>query len=153
VKEDPLIEAQEALAKAQKQMAEVTRLCEAFPDLEVSTDRWDRKRLVSAKVNSIADQVDFRHNCGCCADSPLEARPFILFEGQQVFSDPDCFQVGEKNPSHYHDEPYDGWEERLRGKQISEVAIQLVRDYFAKEVEERRAELQAELEELEECDE
>jgi len=145
---NPLAEAQEKLAKAQKKLAEITRLCEHFPDLEVSVDRWSQERLVSSKVNPIADQVDIRHNCGCCEDSPVEVRPYIVFEDKQVFSSPDCFIVGEKNPSNYHDEPHEGWEERLRAKQIPEPAIQLVRDYFAKEVETRRAELQAELDGL-----
>jgi len=149
-KKDPLAIAQKAFDQAEKKLIQVKHLLESFPDLEIQTDRWDRERYSSAKVNSLADHVDMRHNCGCCADSPLEARPYIRFEDDQlIFSNPDFFFVGEKNVSHGFDDPTEGWEAHMRAAGISEAAIVLVHEYFKSQIEARRSELQSALDCLE----
>lgn len=145
--DDPLQAAQEALERAQKTVAEVTALKERFPDLHVTVDRWARKRYSSKLVNPIADQVDMQHNCGCCADSPLEARPYIRWNGVSVFASPDHYRVGEKTSSGL-DDPYEAWEAGMRDYGISETAIQLVGEYFEEQKRKRCAELEQEIEEL-----
>lgn len=104
-----------------------------FPDLTVSTDRWSNKRFCSKLVNARADRVDFRFNCGCCRDSPCEARPYIETMGVEVFADPDCYMIGERcdwgsNYRAIDESP--GWESRMRNKGISEAAIETVRRYL-----------------------
>ena len=114
-----------------KTEAEVLKaLLVEFPDLKISTDRWRRQRYTSRTVNARATQVDFRHNCGCCPDSPLEARPYIETMGVQVFAQPDRYFVGERYDGIYEYEA-SGWEERMRKEDISDAAIEKVRAYLA----------------------
>lgn len=103
-------------------------LLREFPDLKISTDRWRRQRYTSRTVNNRATHVDFRHNCGCCPDSPLEARPYIETMGVQVFAQPDRYWVGERYDCYEVEEP--NWERTMRKQEISEVAIASVRSYL-----------------------
>ena len=111
--------------------ATIKALMEKFPDLKIATNRWGRQRYSSASVNAVADKVRFGHNCGCCNDSPLEARPFVEVLGTEVFSHPDYFMVGERSISQpYYDHAYSDWEEKLEKAGISQTAIDKVASYL-----------------------
>jgi len=125
----------DAAEKKAKEDADRVVLLEAlmkeFPDLKIATNRWGRQRYSSASVNAIADKVHFGHNCGCCNDSPLEARPYIEIMGTELFSDPDCFMVGERDyRNSYYDEAWSGWREKLEASGISKKAIDRVESYL-----------------------
>lgn len=107
----------------------IETLLKEFPDLKIKTDRWRNQRYSSKSINAIADQVDFRHNCGCCNDSPLEARPFIETMGVRIFADPDCYQVGERD-WRGGDSAYPGWKDGLTKNGISEKAIEHIASYL-----------------------
>lgn len=106
------------------------KLLKDFPDLHKSIDRWSRVRLYSKQANAQTNDVDINHNCGCCNDSPLEARPFILINNIKVFSDPDRFTVGQKVDYGCGDKAYDDWQNALRKENIPEIIIEKIQEYF-----------------------
>ena len=141
---NPLEKAKKQLAEAQAQLEQVEALHAKFPDLKIATNRWNHERYTSKQVNAVADQVEFCHNCSCCSDSPLEARPYIEVAGVKVYSDPDCFQVGEKE-DYDQDREYEGWVANMLAAGISQAAITKVREKFKAQRLARIAELQEEL--------
>lgn len=134
---------QEELTKLNKEAAEktaeverLTLLSTEFPDLKKHVGRWDKVAYYSSSVNSKVDQVELRHNCGCCSDSPLEAWPYLETPNGKVYSDPPCFQVGEM---HYlgGDGPYPKWKEGLKSAGISEVVIEVISMHFKRDRDNR----------------
>lgn len=122
---------QKKLEELEQKKAEaklVEALLVEFPDLKITTDRWKRQRYSSASVNARATSVDFRHNCGCCPDSPLEARPYIEALGVQIFANPDRYCVAEKYNVYEVELP--GWEADMRKEGVSDAAIEQVRSYL-----------------------
>lgn len=117
------------LADKQKEADRLVALREEFPDLKIDTDRWRRERYVSKSVNARATEVDFRHNCGCCPDSPLEARPYIETMGVQIFSDPDRYWIGERYDYSY-DTATPGWKDSFHANNISQQAIDKVESHL-----------------------
>ena len=127
----------EKIQKLEKEVSEINfeiaklkNIQKEYPDIKTHTNRWKTERLFSKKVNNIVNKVDISHNCGCCEDSPLEAWPYKLIKGLEIFSDPCCFQVGHKNAYGIGECPYDDWEEKFKKNNISEVVIKKVKKYF-----------------------
>lgn len=107
----------------------LVRLFAEFPDLRKHVGRWNKVAYCSASVNSRVDKADFRYNCGCCSDSPLEVWPYLETASGKVYSDPPCFQVGEK----YYlggSRPYPNWKERMSSTGVSEVVVIMVQNHF-----------------------
>lgn len=101
------------------------KILEVYPDVELKVDRWNREYLCSPSVNTEAKEVLMKFNCGCCADSPLQAMPYVKVEGQTIWSEPQYFFVGD--PFNYDGVlPKKGWKERMRAKNISEEVISKV---------------------------
>ena len=117
------------LDEKQKEADRLVALREEFPDLRIVTDRWRRERYVSKSVNARATEVNFKHNCGCCPDSPLEARPYIETMGIQVFSDPDRYCVADRY-DYSDDVAYPGWKDSFRANNISQQAIDKVENHL-----------------------
>jgi len=83
-------------AKAQKELDAIVKLREEFPDLEIDVDRWRHTRYMAKSANVRVTHVLFHRNCGCCADSPVHARPYLEFEdGTHVYSNPCDVMIGE----------------------------------------------------------
>jgi hypothetical protein len=115
----------------QAKIQELNRLKElvsAYPDLKRYKGRWEKVAYYSPSVNSLVKNYDKRHNCGCCADSPLEIWPFIETPQGKVYSDPPCFTIGER--SDYGDVPCDDWEKALKKANIPEEIIEHLQQYF-----------------------
>lgn len=126
--EDPPRLRAEAEAKV-AEAARLERLSARFPDLRKHVGRWNKVAYCSKSVNAAVQEVDLRHNCGCCNDSPLEAWPFVQTEDGPVHSDPPCFFVGEK---HWiaGDRPSAGWREKMREAGIPEAVSALIQARF-----------------------
>lgn len=109
-----------------------------FPDLQKRVGRWNKVAYYSKTANSKVNNYDLRHNCGCCNDSPLELWPYLETPHGKVYSDPPCFQVGER---HWiaGDRPYDGWKTKLRDAGIPEPIIKAVVEHFREGAESRRS--------------
>lgn len=120
------------LEKRQAELNRVENLAFLYPDLERKVGRWNRAVYSSEAVNAIATDVFFRYNCGCCADSPLEAWPFVNTEHGEVYSRPAFFFVGEQ---HWiaGAVPNQKWEAQLRDAGISEAVIERVRARFERD--------------------
>lgn len=134
---------QEELTKLNKEASEkaseaekLLRLSASFPDLQKHVGRWNKVAYYSASVNSKVQRFDIRHNCGCCSDSPLEVWPYLETPDGNVYSDPPCFQVGEK----YYlggDRPYPKWREKLEAAGIPEVIIGAISMHFREDRDNR----------------
>lgn len=109
------------------EVAEIVKLRQEFSDLEVHINRWEKVRFWSPSVNPLANDAEINHSCGCCSDSPLLATPVLKKEdGTKVYGTPEIF-VGQKNEFRYGDTLDEGWEEKLREKNVSDVVIEKVR--------------------------
>ena len=106
-------------------------LCEEFPDLHITRDRWRKERLSAKSANALCDDVWFNHNCGCCADSPLQAWPHVKRGELRIHSDPACFMIGERNAWGYGEKPWDNWEKKLREAGINEGVISKIEAFLA----------------------
>lgn len=118
------------IKKFEKELSELKRAKDLFLDIEIERDRWSTERLSSESVNEKADRVYFHHSCGCCADSPLLARPYIKVDGINIYSKPASFYIGHLNEYGYGEIESEGWEDRMRESNISEEAIRKTRQYL-----------------------
>jgi hypothetical protein len=116
-----LEEAQAKAISAQAEFARIERLSAKYPQLAQHTGRWDKRMLCAPEVNGLVDKFEWRHNCGCCADSPLEVWPYLEDGGARVYSKPASFVVGERfgegDRSHF------GWDKALRKVGIRQELI------------------------------
>jgi hypothetical protein len=134
---------QDELSKLNKEASDkvseverLVRLSALFPDLQKHVGRWGKVAYYSVLVNSKVEKFESRYNCGCCSDSPLEIWPYLETPDGKVYSDPPCFQVGEK---HYFggDRPYPEWREKLQAAGIPDVIIEGVLVHFREDKETR----------------
>ena len=117
-------------AKCDKELLQIEELRKKFPDLDVAVDRWKHVRFMSGAVNAVADQVSICHNCSCCNDSPLEARPYITIDDVKIYSRPDCYTVGEADPYRGGERAYEDWQQQMLASNISQTAIDKVEKYL-----------------------
>ena len=118
------------IKKLEKELAEVKKAKELFSNAEISKDRWGTERYYSLQVNPKANKVEIHHSCGCCHDASLYARPYLNAGGVDIYSDPPYFTVGYGNEWGYGENESEGWEERMKEKDISEEVIKQVREYL-----------------------
>lgn len=118
------------LQRSADELAALKRLMEAFPDLTLQIDRWEKKRFTSADVNPRCEKYELLHNCGCCDDSPLELWPYVELDGVRIFARGIPFTIGDRWPNGGED-PYYGWEEKLRAARLPESLTTNVTTYFA----------------------
>ena len=111
------------IQKLREEAAKLERLKAKFPDLTETRDRWGTVRLTAKSANTICTDIDTRHSCGCCNDAPFYAQPYVMFEGSQVFADPERICIGEKSTSYYGDVWNEDWRDELRKHNIPEAAI------------------------------
>jgi hypothetical protein len=117
----------DSVSKAER----LSRLVSRYPDLKKYVGRWKKIAYYSRSVNGLVDQVDVRHNCGCCSDSPLEAWPYVETEDGRVYSDPPMFNVGHRTYD-YDDEEKPGWDDSMRSHGIRELILDKIRPLFRK---------------------
>ena len=99
-------------------------------DVYCEEARWGKKCYCSREVNSEATDFEYRFNCGCCSDSPLEIFPYMVKNDVKIYSSPSCFKVGERNSYGTGVIPYDGWDEKLIEEGISEEVIEKVKQHL-----------------------
>lgn len=125
--------------EAAQKLAEADQIEQAlklFPDLKRYVGRWEKVAYYSKQANTQVTTYESRHNCGCCADSPLEVWPYLETPVGKVYSDPPSFQVGEK---HWisGDKPYPGWRGKLEAAGLPATIVNAVQEYFKQCQEER----------------
>lgn len=120
--------------KEMKQTAEkLERIKQQFPDLKEHSDRWRKITLQAKSANEKCTNIAFWHSCGCCSDSPYYANPYLVFEGEKIYSDPMEICIGEGSYTNNIDED---WEEILKSKEISQQAIDSARKEILQEMKE-----------------
>jgi len=117
-----IVEKQAEAQKLLTESANLTKLLELYPDLRKVSGRWNKKAYCSKEVNSKVTNFDMRHNCGCCADSPLEIWPYLETEYGRVYSDPTDFRTGER-VDYAYDRPYPNWQEKMKNAGIALIII------------------------------
>lgn len=135
---DDIKKAREEAKKQETEASRLANLAEAYPDLKKHTGRWSKIAYYSKSVNDKVTRFDIRHNCGCCNDSPLEIWPYLETPHGNVYSDPPCFQVGER---HWMggDRPYAGWQQKMKNAGIPEIIIGAIGVHFKQSRENRIA--------------
>lgn len=126
-------EAAKKLAEAEAELARVQKLTQLYPDLKRHVGRWNKVVYCSASVNGLVTDYETRHNCGCCADSPLELWPYLETEHGRVYSNPTGIFIGEQDPFTYGDVSRPGWREDLRKYGLPEALIEKVAGHFKDE--------------------
>lgn len=126
---NPLEEARLVADKARLELERLERLQAAYPDMQKHVNRWKTVRYYSAMVNTVVNDLEIRHSCGCCPDAACEVWPFLETPNGRVYTDPPRFSVGERSWTG-RDRPDPNWEEALYKAQIPELLIQRVRDHF-----------------------
>lgn len=121
---------QKTQLSAANELTAVERLRIEFPDLETHEDRWATVRYMAKSANARVDNVDFRYNCGCCADSPLQAMPYLEFNGLRVYSNPFYLFVGEKTYDGYVQENHK-WEKPFEDAGVPASVIDKIRQHLA----------------------
>lgn len=120
-------EYKEELEKQKKEIENKLSLFERFPDLHEYRGRWNNY-LCSKKVNEIANEVEFRHSCGCCPDAVLYAMPYIKIEGNKIYSDPAQIGIGEKQ--HLGEKAWHSWKDKIKEQGCSEEVIKKIEKMF-----------------------
>lgn len=111
-----------------------------FPDVHVPSDRWGAERYSSASVTEDASHVDIGHSCGCCPDSSIYARPYLIFQPVNIpmgalpcnikIFNPNYLCIGER--SYYPSETLsEGWENQVREAGFSEKIVKQIREWHA----------------------
>lgn len=119
---------EQEIFELQQLVNQLVQLEALIPNLSYSVDRWKTFRLHSPEVNAQAEEVDIRHACGCCGDSPIQARPYIEKNGQRVYTVPEVFIIREKGYCCEH--PYPGWRTTMLEAGISMKVIERVEAFF-----------------------
>ena len=127
-----MIELKKKLAEMESEVNALKKLLSEYTNLKEDHDRWQHVRLYTSDINPHTDDVEIHHTCGCCDDACLLARPFKVVHGTKIFSDPVRFTIGEKIPIYdgSGESPYEGWEEKMKGANISDSVIEKVRKFF-----------------------
>ena len=121
--------------KIANEICDLIELKQKYEDITIETGRWGKLACSSKSVTDIVTDFDLRHNCGCCADSPLEIWPYLTTENGKVYSNPAKFVVGEKSWTTGRDMPYPDWDSKMREHNIPESIIQRIQEHFSVEVE------------------
>jgi len=118
------------IKEIERELFELKKVKRLVANAEIDKDRWGNERFYSVSVNDKADSVDFHHSCGCCPGAALYARPYLKVEGTKIYTDPRYFTIGYGNEFGFGEDEQDGWEEKMREKNISEEVIKKTREYL-----------------------
>jgi hypothetical protein len=77
---------QAEILRLNKDIVQLKRIVEKFPDAFISQDRWKNERVFSKIASPLCDKYDWRHSCGCCADSSVQVWPYLETEFGKVFA-------------------------------------------------------------------
>lgn len=122
---------QKEAQKARQEVHQIEELRKEFPDLETDRDRWGRIRYMAKSANARVNEVLIHRNCGCCADSPLHARPYLkLDNGIEIYSNPCNMMVGEPYAYGSGFREYDGWRKKYEEAGINPQVIERIQSHI-----------------------
>ena len=127
---DEIEKDRERIDQENKELSSLEQLIFDYPDTEVATNRWGKKRISSERVNSLVTDVEIYHSCGCCHDSPLLVSPYIEVGDLRLYSKPESFWVGTRNSFCQGEIEDKDWKQRLENKNISTTVIKKIEEYF-----------------------
>ena len=110
-------------------------LKKAFPNIREYKNRWGHVHYCTKDVIPMVDAFESIHDCGCCEDSPLYIKPYILFgDGKtRIYTDPVEICVGEKCPWTYGDRWDENWYEKFEQLGFSNDFIGRVEENYLKD--------------------
>lgn len=121
------------IEKLRKEADKLQALKNMFPDLSEERDRWGRVRLSAKSANGKTTDIHTHHTCGCCNDAPFIARPYLKFEGEDIYSSPPSVCIGEKSTSYYGEVWDENWRDKLRAIGIPEATIDKLQPAYEKD--------------------
>ena len=130
---------EDKIQKLEAEAAQLKKLKAKFPDLTENRDRWGRVRLSAKSANALTTDIYTHHSCGCCNDAPFLARPYLKYEGAEIYSEPASVCIGEKSTSFYGDYWDDDWREKLSAIGIPETTIDKLNEAYEKDKRRRDA--------------
>lgn len=102
-----------------------------FPDADVYKNRWDREFYNSKTANSQTTNIEISRSCGCCTDAVIYAKPYLIINDIKIYSNPVEIYIGECDYDGL--EHYDAnWEKLLKNENISDIAINSIREKIKK---------------------
>lgn len=106
--------------------------CQAFldhPNLRAFKSPKGVILLCSADINKIADDIEILHERD--PHGSLEVLPYVHAQGQRIYADPPMHVVAHKYTKGFGEQPLEGWEELLKGSDLSQAVITKVKWYLA----------------------
>ena len=97
-------------------------------DLTKSLDRINRLKNSHKRFNTLVEDCDIYHECGCCDKAKLYASPYVLVDNVKKYAYPEKFLIGER--CGYGDHEFTGWARKLRDEKIPEKIILIINKYF-----------------------
>lgn len=86
---------QKSISEREAYLAKIKQALVKFPGLTEIRDRWGTVRLSARSANEHVTDCEMGRTCGCCEDASLLVRPYLMFEGLTIYSDPITFLVGQ----------------------------------------------------------
>lgn len=124
----------EKIEKLSKEAERLERIRAKFLDLDEERDRWGKVRLSAKSANPLTTDIETRHSCGCCNDSPYYAMPYLDFEGERIYASPVQTYIGEKATSYYGEVWLDDWHEKLQAIGIPVTTIDKLQASYDKDM-------------------
>ena len=124
------METNDKIEKLEKELAQVKKVKETFPNVKINRDIWNTERYYSEQVNNKTVEVYIHRSCGCCPDAALYARPYLKIGGTDIYSDPPSFTIGFGECCGNGVEEKEGWEDEMKEKNISKGVIEQCRKYL-----------------------
>ena len=121
------------IEKLRQEAAKLEKIKSKFPDVTETRDRWGTVRLSAKSANSLTTDIETRHSCGCCNDAPYYAQPYLTFEGERIYSNPERICIGEKATSFYGDIWYENWRDKLAEIGVPEDTINKLEPSYQKD--------------------
>ena len=94
------------------------------------TDVLGNIRNVSAEANSCCNQVFIDHTYRDHCTDPVCVWPFLVQDGQEIFSDPPYFHVACNNQKGVGYKPDPDWFERMTEAHVSIIVIAKIKSYL-----------------------
>lgn len=113
-----------------KELQDILKVIKIFPDIKTYVNRWGSEYFYDKSANSKVTHIDLHNGCGCCSDSPLLAKCYLIHDGIQIYADPIEINIGEKNGCGYGEIVYDDWQEILQKHNINRDVYPIVEKFI-----------------------
>lgn len=90
-----IIEKYKAIESIANDIAKIQSAVARFPDLEVIETRKIGRKFISKSSESVVENVEYSHSCGCCPDAALYANCCVVIDDIKIFPSLHGVSLGE----------------------------------------------------------